>query len=1256
MKDFFSGITNPLRGKATNPERANPSPASASMRSAMIAFANSGLFLRDWYLSAYPDIATAKVDPFRHFLEMGWKERRKPNPYFDPQWYLARHPDVAASGVNPLAHYWMFGEKQNRQPCALFDTEWYRETYKAEIGSGSALAHYLANRRSRRYSPNRFFDISHYLANNPDVAAADVDPFEHFVTTGYREGRSPSPSFDLAFYMRKYVRRDTRDPLTHYFEIGRASGFSTLRGPDERSSASEIRRAASRSSEFQEFDCEIGRGLPRRAKVLAFYLPQFHSFPENDLWWGKGFTEWTNIARGTPRFVGHYQPRIPRDLGFYDLSDPGVMVRQIEMAQSAGIHGFCFYYYNFNGKRLLDRPVESFLKSETKFPFCIMWANENWTRRWDGAEAEVLIQQDYRAEDAAYLIDDIARHFADPRYIRIDGRPLFLLYRADIVPDTRATLSHWRELFSTRHNERPLILMAQAFNNEDPRIAGFDGAFEFPPHKIVKKIPTVSATCEPLDDSFSAQVYRYDDVVHSSTSEEPPEFPLIKTIVPSWDNDARRQGHGLIIAGSSPVHYATWLQKLIQYARRHPFHGEHFVLVNAWNEWAEGAYLEPDVHFGGAYLNATARAIVGRPLAPEKRRVLLVGHDAFPAGAQLLLLNLARAFRNFGVEVEFLLGAGGDLLSSYEATATTHLANLGDLGAKAEELGKGEFSLAIVNTIAAGGAVPTLKSLGINTVSLVHELPRIVLEKRLTPAAEAIAKHADAIVFPAETVREAFLTQIAETSQPTQIRPQGLYHQINEVPDAREEIIREFDLPSDARIVLNIGYGDLRKGIDLFCATAQLIATTNPEVTFIWVGRLDGTCASWLANSATFPNVKFAGQREDVATFLCAADVLALTSREDPYPSVVLEALSVGTPVIGFEDAGGFSDLLGTKKLGSLVPYSNVIALRDAIVREFQRPKAEKETAKAKAIAYAKQHFAFDTYAFDLMRYSQPLAGISVIVPNFNYAKYLHQRLTSIFDQSYPVLEIIVLDDASVDASIDVIDEACKSARRTVHVVRNKQNSGSPFAQWRKGLSLARGELIWIAEADDLATSSFLSTLAPNFADKSVALSVSGSRAIDSDGQPDEVSYREYFDKIFVGALASDFVQDASEFAKQYLSQRNALVNVSAILWRKDALTRAFESTETLLPTFKLAGDWLLYLAACAHGGRIAYHAAELNLHRRHARGVTSQTAGLRQIKEVSRVHDYFKSQFGADDRMQEAQRAYCLELEEQFGAANLNT
>jgi glycosyltransferase involved in cell wall biosynthesis len=366
--------------------------------------------------------------------------------------------------------------------------------------------------------------------------------------------------------------------------------------------------------DFEEFDPNILAGanletVAHRLELLAFYLPQFHRIPENDKFWGNGFTEWRQLARGIPRFPGHYQPRVPRDLGFYNLESIDNLRAQVALAKGAGISGFAFYYYWFDGQRVLERPLNLFLASDLDMPFLITWANENWTKTWDGLESEVLLRQNYNLEDEDALLDDLVRHFSDSRYIRINNRPLFIIYNPKNIPDAPVTIRRWRNILTSKLGDEPLIFMAQTFSEFDPRRYGLDGAIEFPPHKLCESLPG-RATPDAYLSEFSGRVIDYDDLVDASLGEDDPDFPLIKTIVPSWDNDARRPNRGLTLEGARPIKYGAWLRALIHRALDNPIFDTSIVAINAWNEWAEGAYLEPDVYFGSSFLNATARAYV----------------------------------------------------------------------------------------------------------------------------------------------------------------------------------------------------------------------------------------------------------------------------------------------------------------------------------------------------------------------------------------------------------------------------------------------------------------------------------------------------------------------------------------------------------------------------------------------------------------------------------------------------------------------
>jgi hypothetical protein len=344
-------------------------------------------------------------------------------------------------------------------------------------------------------------------------------------------------------------------------------------------------------------------------KLIAYYLPQFHPIPENDEWWGKGFTEWANVSKASPQFLGHYQPRLPGELGFYDLRIPAVQHRQIELAQKYGIHGFCFYYYWFDGKRLLEYPLEQFINDPTiNFPFCLCWANENWTRRWDGQENELLMDQKHSPEGDIRFIKDIAPILAHKNYIRINGRPVLIVYRANVLPDPEGTAKRWKEYCKSISVDEPYLIAAQTFFFEDPTKIGFDAAVQFPPHS--KSQIDISDKLQILNPNYKGNVVDYKDAWPKfGDFSKKTIYKLFHTVFPSWDNESRKPEQGYTFANSTPNEYQAWLETAIKATLDNTNMDERIVFINAWNEWAEGAYLEPDRKFGYAYLQATMEAL-----------------------------------------------------------------------------------------------------------------------------------------------------------------------------------------------------------------------------------------------------------------------------------------------------------------------------------------------------------------------------------------------------------------------------------------------------------------------------------------------------------------------------------------------------------------------------------------------------------------------------------------------------------------------
>ena len=352
-------------------------------------------------------------------------------------------------------------------------------------------------------------------------------------------------------------------------------------------------------------------------RLIAFYLPQYHPIPENDRWWGKGFTEWTNVTKAMPNFVGHYQPRLPADLGFYDLRLPEVREEQATLARHYGIYGFCYYYYWFAGKRLLTRPLDEVVQSgRPDFPFCVCWANENWSRRWDGLDTEILIAQKHSDDDDLNFIKALEPALRDRRYIRIHGRPLLLVYQPSLLPNAARTAEIWRRHCRQAGLVEPYVTAVQSLGfTENPLGFGFDAAVEFPPHAtaVLAKQPA-----KMLNPDFRGRFYDYVATAEYFMTRPPMPYPFFRTAMPSWDNTARRQDTSDIFLNAEPEHYERWLRRLVEQTRGYRPPEKRWVFINAWNEWAEGNYLEPDQRFGHRYLEATRNALGDHGTMPRQ--------------------------------------------------------------------------------------------------------------------------------------------------------------------------------------------------------------------------------------------------------------------------------------------------------------------------------------------------------------------------------------------------------------------------------------------------------------------------------------------------------------------------------------------------------------------------------------------------------------------------------------------------------------
>lgn len=1174
----------------------------------------SGLFDPEWYRKGHPEIGDR--DPWIHFIMEGWKQNYDPSPDFSLETYSKLNPDIA--GMNPLLHYLFFGYAEHR----------YFETAEQE--------------ELRIVKRSMLFDENWYVERYPDLKNTDMDPAFHYLNFGFREGRDPS----AFFHSREYLELNPdlpkdQNPLLHFLRHG----------------------------------CFEGRQF--MSSLPSMEQPEFIVAEKTGLFDEKYYMAHNRDLAGMPlrpivHFMNHgwLEGREPsenfsvRDYNNFNPDLKAAKVQPLAHFIAAGI---------LEGRRYAAQITEmdecQTYKQLTVVP-----------KLYDPAQNEALPFSGKRtvAVHLHLYYTDMAKYFV--RYLKMIPQEFDLYISLPLSDKTE----YYQEYFK---KELPNVNLVEVVHtpNRGRDIAPFIVTFgkklmeyDFICHIHSKRSPHAGQQLagwldylmDHLFGSTEQLKYIFSLLEQNDRIVFPPAYSQL-----DYDDSGWGRNYHLIqeYVSRNPVLKLKSLPRFIEFSHgsmlwargsamagyldlavtyddfpaepinsdatlAHVLERLNLLKTASCGDNADMLFLKSDVDDYVKYqmlkekLDKFNELLSGRSEASKK--LVLVSHDSDKSGGPILALNIARTFKSMGFKLYIIILKRGELLKDFEECGTVKLVPLAEFNkfqASLPILHDAGYDKVLLNTVISGSLAPAFRDAGFHVVTLIHEMGYSVKEYKWEQFCHQVFQGSEKVVMPSTVVANTWKEIGLEVPvDKLIINPQGDYwNKKKKVPldreEAHREICRELQIPETSKIVMSAAVIEKRKGIDAFVETAEEFLRKDPDVRFVWIGATPDKMAEipgLLEKSAKLKNCVFTGFKKDLDKFMAGSQIFFLPSLADPFPAVTLLAASQGTPTVLCDGYTGSADFCRNFSGGLVKEYS--AKNFSAEIERLLNDSTLYDTVRRETLEFSRKFHSMRQYLIDLMSYfPNGLKKVSCIVPNYQYEKYLPERLNSIIKQDYPIYDIVFLDDCSKDNSLDVAEKILSEQDIDYVILPNETNSGSVFRQWFKGIEAAKGDFIWIAEADDACSPEFLRKTVSGFDDPEVCLSYAQSCLMDSSGKVFNENFKTHTDSISAAKWSQNYISPMSFEINDGLAVKNTIPNASAIVIRKTATEKI---NKELLFNFKVAGDWVFYLELLK-GGRVAFTPEILNYYRRHNVSVVNRNM-TRNYQEIEMIHRYILENF----------------------------